>query len=319
MEIKKSDPNSLIKLQNGEYCHITDQFLVINETLNFDKNKINQDQINLSKTKNWKNVRLTINVIFTLAIFSFSIYTQFYPLALLLFVAIWDIRQLKRYQLPINKTKVIPLKNITTVAIKRGQLGLNYMDVFLENQGVKSFIPLKLYDSESTLEQAKQIIQNLGKLTESPANETSKISGPSFSINEISAYVLQDEKWHYIEHGIFDKSRTDNYLYLRSFSYFLIALGISMIGIKIYLIFTNPSNWIDFSVLVLLSALLVVPYKYISKALPNVFSQKEIIDIQQNKKKHFIILKSKWGKNLKIHIKNRFIPKDFNEMLNSQR
>ena len=71
MQIKKSDPNSLIKLQNGEYCHVTDQLLIINETLNFDKKDV---VVDLSKTKNRKKMRLVLNVIFTLAVFCFAIF-----------------------------------------------------------------------------------------------------------------------------------------------------------------------------------------------------------------------------------------------------
>lgn len=189
------------------------------------------------------------------------------------------------------------------------------MDIYIDNDGVKSFIPIRLYDSESTLEQAKSIMQNLGKLSVSPENETSKISGPSFPVNEISAYVLQNDKWHYIEHGVFDKARTDNYQYLRGFSYFLMGLGLTMIGIKIYLIANNHSNVVDYTVLILLTLLLLIPFKYLSKALPNVISKSDIIGVKQNKKKHYIIVKSAWGKNLKVHIKNKFIADNFAELL----
>lgn len=312
MQIKKSDPGSLINLQNGEYLHLTPEFIIINDTLNFEKENLKYD---LSKTKNRTKFRLFINVIFTVSLFAFAIYTQFYPLVLLMFVSIWDIRQLKRYHLPINKSKVIPIQNIYDIKIKKGQLGFNYIDVFIEFNGVKSFIPLQLYDSESTLEQAKRIAIKLGKLTDSPTATNSKISGQAIAVNEISQYILSDGKWYYIENGVFNNSRIDNYKYLRALSYFFIALGTFMIGIKIYLMATNGSNYIDFIVLILLLLLLLIPIKYSKKSLPNTFTNDEIVKVVKKKKKTMIELKEAFRFNRSIHIKNKFINSDFYDLL----
>ncbi len=301
MAIKKNSADLALNLQNGEYCHFLPNHLVINSKLSFEYDNF---KIDLSKTKNNKKARLVLNVFFTLIVFSFAFYTQFYPLALLLFVSLWDLRHLKRFKIPKNKAKIIPINKISEIKLSRGKLGFNYLDIYVLNEGVKSFIPLQLYESESTLAQAKTLVNNTGKLTSFPETDRIKLTGPSFHVGNISSYVLHDKKWHYCEKGIHSKSRVDTYQYLRVLSWFLVGLGLYSIGVKIYAMNVNHAYPVDFVVLAILASMIRIPYKYLSKALPNTFEVKHFVKLVEKKKKSLIVINIDSKINWKIYVKN---------------
>jgi hypothetical protein len=314
MSATKSPILASINLQNGMFCHLVGEFLIVSgnhnpEIINFE--------YDLSKTKNQKKARIILNIVFTLIFASAAVYTQFYPLILLLFLSLWDLRQLNRYKLPINKTKIIPLKNVTEIRLKKGQLGFNYMDVYLENNGDKSFIPLQLYDSESTLENAKVVTSKIGKLTESPEIEKIEIVGYSIPLNEVSSYVLKDDVLHYTQNNLFNRSRIDSYKYLRLVAYFALIMILVSIGIKINIINTTHTNYIDNVVIVIFILAMLIPIKYVRKALPNTINVTDIIEFKQGNNKSSLILKQKIGFNLKVHLKSKFLPKDIREHLNT--
>lgn len=309
----KSLVKATINLQNGRFCHLMEDFLVINST---QKPLISNFTSDLSKTKNYKKIRIILNALFTIFFIGVAIWTQFYPLILLMFLSLWDLRQLKRYKLPINKTKIIPIANITEIRLKKGQMNFNYMDIYIIHEGVKSFIPLQLYDSESTLTQAKGIAKHIGKLSESPELEKFKMDDYQIPLNENSSYSSKDRSLFYTQNHVFNKTRDDSYQYLRIVSYFLILFILLCIGIKTNTIVTEHSNYIDIVIIIIFILMLRIPYKYSRKALPNVIKLSEVVGLKKGKTKTYLILKQKYGFNLKVHFKNKYLPKDFEQHIN---
>ncbi|MFT6716246.1 MAG: hypothetical protein ACJA0Q_000881 [Saprospiraceae bacterium] len=315
MSATKSTVQATINLQNGMFCHLTEDFFVVN---NVQKPKFTNFSYDLSKTKNYKKFRIVLNILFTFVFITAAIWSQFYPLILLMFVSLWDLRQLKRYKLPINKTKIIPIIKISEIQLKRGKMGFNYMDVFIESEGVKSFIPLQLYDSESTLTHAKNVAEHTGKLSESPEVDKIKIEDFQIPLNETSSYSSKNQTLYYTQNHIYDKARTDSYQYLRGIAYFLMSMILISIAIKINTIASVHTNYVDYVVIALFLLALLIPYKYSRKALPNVIDFSEIISLQKGTKKTYLILKQKFGFNLKVHFKNQHLPEDFEQHLNLQ-
>jgi hypothetical protein len=316
MSTTKSAIQATINLQNGLFCHIADGFLVISGAHKLIDINYSYD---LSKTKDFKKVRIAANVIFTLIFIAAAVWTQFYPLIALMFLSIWDLRQLKRYKLPINKAKIIPISNISEIQLKKGKIGFNYMDIYIDNQGVKSFIPLQLYDSESTLSHAIVVTKEIGKLSESPATDKFKMEGDQIALNETSSYVIKGKSLFYTQNLIHDKSRIDSYQNLRIIAYLLMVVMIVSIGIKINSIVTAPSNYIDFVVVIIFVLLMKIPYKYSRKALPNEIQLADIASIHKGKRKTYISLKKKYGLNLLLHIKSRYLHEGFEQHLKTHK
>lgn len=307
-----NNANERINLQNGEYCHLTKNYLIVSS-----KRVVNESEItcNLSKTKNTKKTRIVVNAVLTVLVMLAAIITNFYPLVLVMFVLLWDLRQLKRYRIPINKTKVIPLKNITEVHLKKGMLNFNYMDVYLEYNGVASFVPLQLYDSNSTLMFAQEAMKKLGVLTEFPSIDAQKMEGYLVPINETSGYVLKENKLYYTEKMIHQKSRMDSYEYLRIIAYFTLFLLLFIIAAKINTIATGYTNYVDYVALGLFIFALKLPLKYTKKALPNVITLLPSTVVQEEKKKMALVIPQKYAFNLKVYFPKKHFPEDFKATL----
>ena len=310
MSDKKSPIQATITLQNGMFCHLLNDHFLISRLQNPDEIDWTVD---LSKTSDQKKTRIIFNIIFTLVFVAAAFLTKFYPLILLLFLSLWDLRQLKRYQVPINKAKLIPIKNITEIKLKKGQMGFNYMDVFISNENAVSFVPLQLYDSESALAQAKIIAQHIGKLSDSPEIEKVRVTGYEIHLNETSSYTKQGDAFVYTQNHIFDKSRTDSYEHLRPVAFLLIVIVVTCIGVKINIMLNSYSNYIDYIVVGIFSLLLQIPIKYTRKSLPNIIKIDRVIRIKKDKNKTFIYLRANYGIVLKVHLKNQYLPSDFEE------
>jgi len=312
MSTTKSPVKATINLQNGKFCHLIDNTLVVSRQ---HRPKSIPLPVDLSKTKNVKKFRIFLNILFTLMIIATAIWSDFYPLVLLMFLSLWDLRQLKRYTLPINKTKVIPLDNIEGIELKKGQMGFNYMDVYIQNDGIKSLVPLQLYDSASTLLYAKTVAQEIGKLTKSPEIEKVTLKGYQIPLNETSSYISSGKSFLYCHNDVHTKSRVDSYKYVRVISYFVIALLLICIGIKVNSILTLFTNFIDYIVVLIFALLTLIPIKYTQKALPNNILYNDILEVKKGKKKTYMVIKQKRGLNLKVHFKNKFVPSDIQEHL----
>lgn len=313
MSDTKRTVEATINLQNGMFCHLVDDFLVINNDRQPSIQEINFD---LSKTKDRKKIRIVLNVIFTLIFITAALYTQFYPLIALMFLSLWDLRQLKRYRLPINKSKTIPIKNISEIQLKKGALNFNYMDIYIVHDSKKSFIPVQLYDSQSTLDDAKKLASHLGKLTQAPEIEKIKMDAYEIPLNETASYALKDGTLFYTQNKVYDKARQDSYHYIRLIAYFLLAFVLLCIGIKIDGILNRPSNVVDLVVILLFTALLAIPYKFARKALPNKIAIKDVTGFNKGKKRSYIVIKQKYLWSLRVEFDNKYLPKDLDEHLN---
>ena len=308
MTSQKSERNPKVSLRSGMYCHFFPEYLLINSN---QKGILDLDKIKIHKTRDLKKIRLTLNVLYTLIFVSACFYTGFYPLILLLFVSLYDLRQLKRYYLPINRSKVIPIKNITHFEIGKGGLDLNYLYVFIQFEGKKSMLPLKLYDSENTLLNAIALAEQTGKKVIRP-NEPKSIKGPYYPVNENSGYVVDQGKAYFIEHGQYKPDRIDNYQYLRVLAWVLILIGIVAILVKIDLVTQRPFRTVDGAVFLLLMGLLSIPYAYLFKALPNEFELTCVGRVKETSKKYILILREgKFPK--KVHFSKKWaIPETLN-------
>lgn len=311
MVIQKSEVKNVVNLQNGMFCHFTPEHLIISEEKRFlfDKNKIQ-----LHKTRNVRTWRIVFNIIYTLLFISVTLYTNFYPLILLLFVSLWDLKQLKRYYLPINKSRIIPIENITHFEIKRGSLGLNYLYVFLEHNQIKSFIPLKLYDSESTTQYAVKLAESTGKEVIQANSGIEQITGDFFSTSDAAGYVLTGQKMRYIEHQQYNPDRIDNYQYLRIFALVLMGIGTTALILKIYMMVNGSRQFVDYCVLILILFILRIPFPYLTKALPNGFELNSIVSIQERKKKYILTVKQGWLP-LKIHFRKKLVGEEIKKLL----
>ena len=125
--------------------------------------------VDLNKTTNTKNIRLLFNTLLTLGIFTMVIITGFYPLALLVFATIWDLKNIKRQTLPTLTGSRIPLKNISSAKFIFGKLGFHQIDLLITNdEGKQMQKTMRLYDSKNEIERALNILSETGFTIENP-------------------------------------------------------------------------------------------------------------------------------------------------------
>lgn len=313
MSLQKIQAKETINLQNGMFCHVTDEFFVIKDQSSLYESDFKPT---LDNVKNIKPLRMALNILFSLIVLAFSFYTHFYPLILLLFVSVWDLRQLKRYQLPINQSSCIPIQSIKELRLVKGGMGLNFMDVIIEHNGVLSLCPLKLYDSASTFQQTKTIAEKLGKLTTVHQNEQVVMDGVCFPLNEVDEYILENNKLHYCHKKTFEIHKKDSYLYVRSLSLIFTFFILYAFGAKVYLMLNQYFNYVDFTILLALLLLLKLPYYYLQKALPNVIDVTQIKALKEDKKHWILILKQKNSWNLKVYFRKDKLGKQVEALKN---
>ena len=158
----KTDPKDLLNLQSGDYAHFAKDGIAVNDVKTFEpRHRINE----IHKTSNTKTVRIALNIVFSFTVFVCAFLTGFYPLSLLLFLSLYDLRSVQRINLPVNKSNFIPYKNIEEVKMIKGKLGFNYAHIIiLDDAGNKSLKKLKLYDSQSGWNRAVFLFTRIGKL-----------------------------------------------------------------------------------------------------------------------------------------------------------
>ena len=158
----KTKPEDLLNLQSGDFAHFVSEGIAINDVKTFEpRHQVN----NIHKTANVRKARIVGNVIFSVVVFGAAILTGFYPISLLLFLSLFDLRSVKRIDLPINKSNYIPYDNIVEVKMIKGRLGFNYAHVIIkDDQGNISMKKLKLYDSKSGWDRAVVLFSRIGKL-----------------------------------------------------------------------------------------------------------------------------------------------------------
>jgi hypothetical protein len=224
--------------------------------------------VDLNKTTNTKNIRLLFNTLLTLGIFTMVIITGFYPLALLVFATIWDLKNIKRQTLPTLTGSRIPLKNISSAKFIFGKLGFHQIDLLITNdEGKQMMKVLKLYDSEEEALKAITLFKNLKLINDNPLDENKSTlqNQPFFKVNEKeNFYVLANEvvlskNGKYPERAEF--VGINNIIFI-----FVQVLLTASVFIKIYLMIQKQELlWADVLVLLLLLMLWPLPLKYFNK------------------------------------------------------
>lgn len=302
--------NKVFSLQSGLYCHISGDFIVINDRPVVEARDIIVD---LEKTSDKKKMRIAINALLTLSIFTMVFITGFYPLALMIFVTIWDLKNIKRQTLPILVGNCIPIKNISSTKFIHGKLGFNQIDLLITNDNGKQMAKvLNLYDSEEEALKAIGILKELGLMTENPLDEnrTILVDQPFFKINENERlYLLEKEiviskNERYMERN--EYVGVNNIIFL--FVQFMLTASVF---IKIYLMIDKGEFlWADVIVLSLLLLLLPLPLKYFNKSTADLIDKADILKMytEQKKAKTYLVIefKSDWILPLKrmIHFED---------------
>ena len=304
--METSSFNKVFSLQSGEYCHFYKELIVINDRTLVEKRDLDMD---LNKTADYKKMRLVLNVVFTLSIFVMVIITGFYPLALLVFVSVWNLKNIKRQTLPTLLSDCFPVKNVRDAKFIGGKLGFNQIDLTIVNdEGKEMTKVLKLYDSQEESLKAIGIFQQLGFIKDNPLdiNKTILLNQKSFKINDTeSLYVLEKEvviskNNEYPERGEF--VGINNIIFL-----FVQLLLTGAILIKTYQTFVKDRFQIaDFIVLFILLLLYPLPFKYFNKSTADLIQREHLLKsyLQEKKGKTILVIefKSDWYFPLKRKI-----------------
>tara|TARA_B110000211_G_scaffold234613_1_gene305111 strand:- start:1931 stop:2896 length:966 start_codon:yes stop_codon:yes gene_type:complete len=312
----KTHPKDLLNLQNGYYAHFVEDGIAINDVKTYEpRHRISR----INDSSDVKTFRIALNIVLTIAIFTAIYITDFVPLALLMFAVLYDLRTVKRINLPVNKSNFIPFVNIVDVEMIAGKLGFNSAQINIkDDNGKLSVKTLKLYDSDSTWERSKDIFTHLKYLR--PLKKKSKdVSGlKQIKINEGISYAVEADKLLYLENGKFDLEREDPYKYFR----FLTSLGLFVlvvtIGKKVVdMINLHQFTVIDFVVLAFFIWLASVPFRLGKRSNPNIVDRADIKSIEVKKKDVLIKIKG-WGSmSFIIKLNKRYIAEETIDQLNT--
>lgn len=268
-------------LQNGEKCFITDGKLIITSDYKINPDKFEPKR---GRARDIKTIRLGLNILFTILIFIVSFYFGLYPLILLMFLVLWDVKQLKRYVLPIATTKCISLDWIKRVSIRKGNLGFSYIDIFIENKkGKDVMLPLKIYDSDEELEVAIKSFEKLGHL-EKDSHKVAlgdKIEGTSFKVNNRSEVVINQEGVFFTKDGVYDKSNPDAFGLKITLFTVLSIIGILLIGVQSWKLFSQGFNYPGLVLLLIIVLLTLVPFRRIQRSRASFIPRKDIISFKK--------------------------------------
>ncbi len=300
--------NNIFALQSGLYCHIHNDLLVINDREFIENRDLNTDLQSVSKMK---IVHIILNAAITFAIIIMTYITGFYPLSLLLFVTIWDLKRVKRQTIPVIKSDCIPLKNIVNGKFISGKLNFNEIDLLIKNEEGKIMMKsLRLYDSKTEIEKAITILQIAGIKVENPLDveRTKLINKPFAIVNENEKIYFLEEEIAISKNGIYPEK--GEYVNVNNFMFIATELGLSVMFVaKIYLMFAKGKFlWADFFVLIMLFIFITLPLSLFNKSTADIISKKDILNqsIEQKKKKIFLVLTLKSGWRMPLTRKIEF-------------
>lgn len=305
----KTKPEDLLNLQRGDFAHFVSDGIAINDVKTFEpRHRIN----NIHKTVNNRFFRLFLNAFFSVIIFLSAIYTDFYPISLLLFLSLFDLRSLKTINLPINKSNFIPYQNIEEVKMIKGKLGFNYAHIIIiDEKGNKSLKKLKLYDSQSAWDRAVILFTRIGKLhlVEKPNKSIEGLK--RITVGNGIEYAIEGDQLLILENGKFNEDRIDPFKYFR----FVALVGVfGTVGAsvaKVVIIIKNYQySFIDYFVVVFFLFLTLIPLSYVRKTKPTIIRK---IDVKGFliKQKHFIIKVKGWnGFTLKVKHNLKYFSED---------
>lgn len=289
----KTKPEDLLNLQSGDFAHFVSDGIAVNDVKTFEpRHHVN----NIHKTANFKAVRIVLNILFSLAVFAAALITGFYPISLLIFLALFDLRSVKRIDLPINKSDFIPYKNIEEVRMIKGKLGFNYAHIIIvDDNGNKSLKKLKLYDSQSGWDRAILLFNRIGKLN-MPKEAVKYLSGlKRIVVGNGIEYAVDGDQLLLIENGKYKEDREDPFKYFRFIAIIGVVGTLGAAAAKITAIIRYYEyEVIDYSVVVFFLLITLIPIGYIRKTRPTKLKKSDVRGVQITKKK-FIIKVKGWG------------------------
>lgn len=268
-------------LQSGEKCFITEDKLIVTSEY-----KINPDSFTAKrgKSRDLKKIRLAINVVLTVVVFTLAFYFSIYPLILLMFLILWDVKQLKHYTLPISTSNCIQIDWIEKVQIRKGNLGFSYIDLFFKSdKGVNVMRPLKVYDSDEELEVAIRSFEKLG-LLEKDSFKIAKgdtIEGDSYKLNNRTEIVFNNKGIYFTKDGVYETSNPDAFgLKLTLFSV-LCAIGLTLISVQTYKVLNGAADAPAVTMIFILIAITLIPLKQIRKSNTNFIAKEDILGYEK--------------------------------------
>lgn len=306
--METSSFNKVFSLQSGLYCHFYGEYIVINDRPLVEKRDL---EVDLNKTTDYKKLRLFLNILLTLGIFTMVAVTGFYPLALLVFMTIWDLKNIKRQTLPTLISDCIPLKNISGTKFISGKLGFNQIDLLITNNEGKQMVKvLKVYDSKEETLKAIGIFKELGWMNDNPMdeNKTALLNQKSFPISDTESLFVLEKEIAISRGGIYPERSEyvgiNNVIFL-----FVQSLLTTSIFIKIYLMMEKQEFlWADGLVLLLLLLLFPLPFKYFNKSTADLIERDTILKAytEEKKGKTFLVIEFKSGWLLPLKRKIQF-------------
>ena len=300
--------NKIFALQSGLYCHIYKDLLVINDREFIEPRDLVMDMNKVSEVKTGK---ILLNAAITIAILVMTYITGFYPLALLLFLTIWDLKRIKRQTLPLLKSNCMPLKNIKSIQFITGKLGFHELDMLIvSDEGKQMQKTMRLYDSKNEIERALNILSETGFTIENPMdakNEKLK-NAESITINENEKLYLLEKEIVIAKNNVYPQKA--EYVSVNNFLFFVLMVGIlASIASKTYIIINKGQVlWVDLLVVFMFLLFLPLPFSLLNKSTSDVLQKEEILSakIEKKRKKVFVVMESKSGWKLTLKRKIEF-------------
>jgi hypothetical protein len=300
--------NKIFALQSGLYCHIYKDLLVINDREFIEPRDLVMDMNKVSEVKTGK---ILLNAAITIAILVMTYITGFYPLALLLFLTIWDLKRIKRQTLPLLKSNCMPLNNIKSIQFITGKLGFHELDMLIVNdEGKQMQKTMRLYDSKNEIERALIILNEAGFAIENPMdakNEKLK-NAESITINENEKLYLLEKEIVIAKNNVYPQKA--EYVGVNNFLFFVLMVGIlASIAAKTYIIINKGQVlWVDLLVVFMFLLFLPLPFSLLNKSTSDVMQKDEILSakIEKKRKKIFVVIESKSGWKLPLKRKVEF-------------
>ena len=286
----KTNPQDLLNLQSGDYAHFAEDGIAINDVKTFEpRHRINE----IHKTSNTKTIRITLNILFSFTVFVCAYLTGFYPLSLLLFLSLYDLRSVQRINLPINKSNFIPYKNIEEVKMIKGRLSFNYAHItIIDNQGTKSLKKLKLYDSKSGWNRAVILFDKLGKLNLQKESKRDISHLKRITVGNSLEYAFDGDTLLLLENGKYNKEREDPFKYFKfvALTGVLATLGAAITKLK-KIIEHHDYNVVSYTVVLIFLLLTLIPFSFIRKTKPTQLKKSKVRGFKITKKKFIIMVK----------------------------
>ncbi len=300
--------NKIFALQSGLYCHIYNDLLVINDREFIEPRDV---VIDMNKVSEVKTVKILLNAAVTIAILVMTYITGFYPLALLLFLTIWDLKRIKRQALPLLKSNCIPHKNIESIKFITGKLGFHELDMLIVNdEGKQMQKTMRLYDSKNEIERALNILNEAGFAIENPMDaKNEKLKNAEFiTINENEKLYLLEKEIVIAKNNVYPQKA--EYVGVNNFLFFvLIVCIVSSIAAKTFIIIEKEQVlWVDLLVVFMFLLFLPLPFSLLNKSTSDVLQKEEILSakIEKKRKKFFVLIESKSGWKLPLKRKVEF-------------